>query len=169
MKFATILGVLLIAQCSCASPIEISPLPPPTTAVGNQSRTKLKHRTRPFFYGAIHTAVPNIIALNQQLPVGVKNASVRKQNVPISPVERNVYTVEGDLWRVTMEPNDDEYHLEISARGAARTSKRIIVEIPPGPYLMPARAANCCHFLREITFLSRRRFKISSRTRFQFA
>jgi hypothetical protein len=131
MKFPTVLVVLLIAQFACASPIEISPLPPPTQAVENQSRTALKHRKRPFLYGAIHTAVPNIIALNQQLPVGVKNASVRKQNVPISPVERNVYTVEGDLWRVTMESNDDEYHLEISARGAARTSKRIIVEIPP--------------------------------------
>jgi hypothetical protein len=97
----------------------------------NQSRTALKHRKRPLFYGAIHASVPNIIVLNQQLPVGAKNASVRKQNVPISPVERNVYTVTGDLWRVKMEDNDDEYHLEISATGAKRTADRIVAEIPP--------------------------------------
>ena len=107
-------------------------------------------------------------ALNQQLPVGVKNASVRKQNVPISPVERNVYTVEGDLWRVTMEPNDDEYHLEISARGAPRISKRIIVEIPPDPSYARARVANCCHFFQGTIFLSRKRFETSSSSRFQF-
>src|SRR5205085_10044896 len=93
----------------------------------------LKHRKRPFLYSAIPVTVPQIIALNQQLPNGVKNASVRKQNVPISPIESDVYTIEGDLWRVKMEDNDDEYHLEISARGASRTANRIIVEIPPGP------------------------------------
>jgi len=134
----------------------------------NKARTALKHRKRPFFYGAIHASVPNIIALNQQLPVGVKNASVRKQNVPISPVERNVYTVEGDLWRVTMEANDDEYHLEISARGAPRSANRIIVEIPPDPAYVGTRAANCCHFFRETISLSRKRFETSSSSRFQF-
>ena len=139
MKLGCILAVLVSTQLLCASPIEILPLPAPTTLVVKQSRTALKHRKRPFFYGAIHASVPNIIALNQQLPVGVKNASVRKQNVPISPVERDVYTVEGDLWRVTMEANDDEYHLEISARGAPRTSKRIIVEIPPDPSYVGTR------------------------------
>jgi hypothetical protein len=139
MKLAIILAVLLSAQFVCASPTEISPLPAPTTAVANQSRTTLKHRKRPFLYGAIHASVPNIIALNQQLPAGVKNASVRKQNIPISPIERNVYTVQGDLWRVTMEANDDEYHLEISARGTRRTANRIIVEIPPDPAYAGAR------------------------------
>jgi hypothetical protein len=131
MRLPLILAVLLSTQLLCASPTEISPLPAPTTTVANQSRTALKHRKRPLFYGAIHASVPNIIALNQQLPVGAKNASVRKQNVPISPVERNVYTVTGDLWRVKMEDNDDEYHLEISATGAKRTADRIVAEIPP--------------------------------------
>ena len=168
MKFAIILVVLLIAQFSCASPIEISPLPAPTTAVANQSRTALKHRKRPLFYGAIHTSVPIIIALNQQLPVGVKNASVRRQNVPISPIERNVYTVEGDLWRVTMEANDDEYHLEISVRGAPRTANRIIVEIPPDPAYAGARR-RLLSLLPGTIFLSRKPFEISSSSRFQFA
>src|SRR6266478_4268140 len=130
-KLATIIAALLGAQLVRASPTEIVPLPAPTTAVANQSRTTLKHRKRPLLYGAISATVPNIIALNQQLPAGVKNASVRGRNAPISPIESNVYTVEGDLWRVKMEDNDDEYHLEISARGAPRTANRIVVEIPP--------------------------------------
>jgi len=133
VKPPILLAILLSAELVCASPTEITPLPAPTTPVANQSRTTLKHRKRPLFYSATPSAVPNIIALNQQLPVGVKNASVRSQNVPISPVERKVYTVTGDLWRVKMEDNDDEYHLEISARGASRTANRIVAEIPPDP------------------------------------
>jgi hypothetical protein len=133
MKFAIIMAALLRVQLACASPTEIVPLPTPTTAVANQSRTTLKHRKRPLLYSAIAATVPNIIALNQQLPAGVKNASVRGRNAPISPIESNVYTVEGDLCRVKMEDNDDEYHLEISARGASKTANRIVVEIPPDP------------------------------------
>ena len=131
VKFATIIAALFGAELVCASPTEIVPLTAPTTTVANQSRTTLKHRKRPFLYSAIPATVPNIIALNQQLPAGVKNASVRGRNAPISPIESNVYTIEGDLWRVKMEDNDDEYHLEISARGASRTANRIVAEIPP--------------------------------------
>lgn len=130
VKLAIIVAVLLGASLVFAAPTEISPLPSPTTAVANQSRTALKHRKRPLLYGVTIARVPQIIALNQQLPNGVKTPSVRKQNVPISPLEKNVYTVEGDLWRVKMEDNDDEYHLEISARGASRTANRIVAEIP---------------------------------------
>jgi hypothetical protein len=131
MKFPIIIAVLLSARLACASPTEISPLPTPTTKLENQSRTALKHRQRPFLYHVFLAKVPNIVALNQQLPAGIKNAAVRSQNAPISPIENNVYTVDGDLWRVKMEKNDNEYHLEISAHGAGQTANRIIVEIPP--------------------------------------
>ena len=107
IKSLTIIALILSAQLIYGSPTELSPLPTPTTAIQNQSRTVLKHRKRPFLYSPILATVPNIIALNQQLPVGVKNASVRRQNVQISPIESNVYTVDGDLWRVKMEDNDD--------------------------------------------------------------
>jgi hypothetical protein len=133
MKTPIIIAVLFCAQLAAASPTEISPLPTPTTKLENQSRTALKHRKRPLLYHVFLAKVSDIVALNQQLPVGVKSASVRKQNVPISPVERNVYTVEGNLWGVKMEANDDEYHLEISARGVGKTANRIIVEVPPDP------------------------------------
>jgi len=133
VKLWLVLATLLSAKLLYASPTEIVPLPTPTKPVTLQSRTTLKHRKRPLLYSPIPAAVPNIIALNQQLPAGVKNVSVRGRNAPISPIENNVYTVEGDLWRVKMEDNDDEYHLEISARGASRTTDRIVAEIPPDP------------------------------------
>jgi hypothetical protein len=132
MKFLIIIAAFFCAHMVSASPTEITPLPSPTPAVANQTRTKLKHRKHPLLYSAIPTTVPNIIALNQQLPVGVKSASVRKREVPISPIENNVYTVDGDLWRVEME-DDNDYHLEISARGATRTADRIVAEIPSDP------------------------------------
>jgi hypothetical protein len=133
MKFPIIIAVFLCARLVAASPTEVAPLPTPTTAIENQSRTSLKHRKHPLLYHVFLADVSDIIALNKSLPDGVANASVRKRDVPISSIEREVYTVEGDLWRVKMEDNDDEYHLEISARGAKRTANRIIVEIPPDP------------------------------------
>lgn len=128
---AILLVALVITSLAFGSPTEIRPLPPPTTAVASQSRTALKHRKRPLIYTSTIASVAQIIALNQQLPAGVKNASVRGTNAPISPIESKVYSVTGDLWRVKMEDNDDEYHLEISAPGGRKTANRIIVEIPP--------------------------------------
>jgi len=61
-----------------ASPTEVSPLPTPTTVIEKQSRTSLKHRKRPLLYHVFLAEVSDIIALNQQLPAGVKNASIRK-------------------------------------------------------------------------------------------
>jgi hypothetical protein len=75
--------------------------------------------------------VTEIIAFNKQLPVGVKTPSIRAKNTPISPIEAKAFTVTGDLWRITMEDNDDEYHLELSEPGAGPNADRIIVEIPP--------------------------------------
>lgn len=133
MKSTFTVVLLSIAHLATASPVEVSPLPSPTTFVQNQSRTALKHRRPPILYTVIIATVPQFIALNRELPDNVTNASVRSSNAPISPTERQVYTVDGDLWRVAMEANDDEYHLEICARGAGRRANRIIVEIPPDP------------------------------------
>jgi hypothetical protein len=164
MKFARIIAALLSAHLVCASPTEITPLPAPTTAVANQSRTALKHRKRPFLYNPIPATVPNIIALNLQLPAGVKNASVRGRNTPISPIESNVYTVEGDLWRVKMEDNDDEYHLEISARGAPRIESLSKFLRTP---LIRARVGSFSQCSRE-TISSAQKRRRTSRIRFLF-
>jgi hypothetical protein len=133
MKFSVLAAVIFASHLVSASPLEVKPLPPPTTKVQNQSRTVLKHRKPPLLYTVTIATVPQFIALNHELPVGVTKPSVRASNALISPVETKVYTVDGDLWRVAMEDNDDEYHLEICARGAGRKANRIIVEIPPDP------------------------------------
>ena len=135
-------AVFSVAQILCASPTEVTPLPTPTTLVAKQKRTALKHRDPPVHYSATQATVGQIVALNQRLPAGVNtSASIRASNTPISPYETQVFRVDGDLWRVKMEGNDNEYHLEISRRGGRRTMNRIIVEIPPDPKYAKARRA----------------------------
>src|SRR5438552_11433377 len=126
----------------CASPTEVTPLPPPTTPVARQQRTALKHRNPPVLYNYTRVTVGQIVALNRRLPAGVNtSASVRRSNTPISPDETQVFRVDGDLWRVKMEGNDNEYHLEISRRGGRRNANRIIVEIPPDAAYTKTRRA----------------------------
>jgi hypothetical protein len=48
---------------------------------------------------------------------------------PIDPKENQVFTVEGDLWRVVVEANDCDFHLELSAPGAGIAADRVIVEV----------------------------------------
>jgi hypothetical protein len=128
------LALFPLAQVLCASPTEVMPLPPRTTPVANQQRTVLKHRHRPAFYNATPATVGQIVALNRQLPAGVNtSAAIRRSNTPVSPYETRVFRVDGDVWRVKMEDNDNEYHLEISRRDGRRNANRIIVEIPPDP------------------------------------
>jgi hypothetical protein len=123
---------LVIAPVLCASPTEVTPLPSPTTLVANQKRTDLKHRPPPRSYNAMPATVDQIVALNRHLPTGVNTSpAIRSSKTPISPYETRVFRIEGDLWQVKMEANDNEYHLEISRRGGRRNSNRIIVEIPP--------------------------------------
>jgi hypothetical protein len=45
----------------------------------------------------------------------------------------------GDLWRVKLESNDCDFHLEISAPGQLKTANRIIVELPQGPLFLATR------------------------------
>lgn len=93
-------------------------------------------------YSATDATVGQIVALNAKLPAGVNtSAAIRSSNTPISPYETQVFTVDGDLWQVKMEGNDNEYHLEISRRGGRPNLNRIIVEIPPDPKYAKARRA----------------------------
>jgi len=45
----------------------------------------------------------------------------------------------GDLWRVKLESNDCDFHLEISTPGQLKTANRIIVELPQGPLFLATR------------------------------
>jgi hypothetical protein len=137
-----VFALCCITQVLCASPSEVTPLPAPTTRVENQKRTALKHRDPPVHYSATHATVGQIVALNGKLPAGANtSAAIRSSNTPISPYETRVFRVDGDLWQVKMEGNDNEYHLEISRRGGRRNTNRIIVEIPPDPKYAKARRA----------------------------
>jgi len=125
-------ALLVTAEVLSASPIEVTPLPSPTTQVEKQIRTDLKHRSQPTSYNVTPVTVDQIVALNRHLPTGVNtSAAIRRSKTPISPYETRVFRVDGDLWQVNMEANDNEYHLEISRRGGRPNSNRIIVEIPP--------------------------------------
>jgi hypothetical protein len=134
------LAVLLSAQGIHASPTEVAPLPPPTTPVATQDRTALKHRQPPASYTATVATVQQIVALN--LPAGVNtSASIRQSNSPISPYETTVFTVDGDVWLVKMQDNDDDYHLEMSGHGSGPKANRIVVEIPADPVYAKTRRA----------------------------
>jgi hypothetical protein len=63
-------------------------------------------------------------------PAGITTPKQRRLDEPFARRENEVYLLEGDLWRVKLEDNDCDFHLELSAPGAAKTASRIIVEIP---------------------------------------
>ena len=50
-------------------------------------------------------------------------------------------TLKGELWRVNVEANDCDFHLEISGIGGSQSDDRVIVEIPQGPKFVAARNA----------------------------
>ena len=100
-----------------------------TTPVANQSRTKLKHRPPGRHATPSTTSIPAM--LNWKAPAkAASSATVRRSNSPIDPKESEAFTVEGDLWRVVVEANDCDLHLELSAPGAGVATDRVIVEVP---------------------------------------
>jgi hypothetical protein len=111
----------------------------PTTRLERQSRTVPKHRIPPRSYHAINASIAGIIALNQHTPAHLDDPRVKASNELISPIEKRVYRVAGDLWRVKMEENDCDYHLDLSGRGQSKSADRIIVEIPQGRSFNTAR------------------------------
>lgn len=103
----------------------------PTTALANQHRTHLKHRdpadSSVQVYGDSVAQV-----LLWAAPQGITDSKTRRRDEPIAPRESEVYTVEGDLWRVIVEDNDCDFHLELTAQSKPSTASRIIVELPHG-------------------------------------
>jgi hypothetical protein len=57
VKLMTIVAALFGMQLVCAPPTEIVPLPAPTTAVPDQSRTKLKHWNRPLLSSCLESGI----------------------------------------------------------------------------------------------------------------
>lgn len=103
----------------------------PTTALAKQHRTHLKHRDP-----ADSSAQAQTVKVSQVLlwaaPQDITNAKTRKRDEPIAPRESEAFTVEGDLWRVIVEDNDCDFHLELAGPGKPKTAARVIVELPQG-------------------------------------
>lgn len=103
----------------------------PTVALDRQHRTHVKHRDP-------SQATPQSRTVAQVLqwaaPTGMQNKATRKQDSPYPGREADaqVYEITGDLWRMKVDANDCDFHLEISAPNQPQTANRIIVEIPQG-------------------------------------
>src|SRR5215470_1834913 len=104
----------------------------PTTACQNQERGQLKHR------------MPSIVGNSQQVniadmlgwpaPANISDTNVRKSTAPIDDREKNVYSIEGDVWIAKQAPDDCDIHMEITSPGGSVTDKRIIAEVPSDGY-----------------------------------
>lgn len=111
----------------------------PTKTVPQQNRTRMKHRTPPSTSGPTLTTVAGMIAASPA--AGTTTAGFRTATGPIDPRENAVVTLKGDLWQINIEPNDCDFHLEISEAGGTATSDRVIVEIPQTAPFVAARNA----------------------------
>lgn len=99
----------------------------PTTPVANQIRTSLKHRS-----GGFQTVTLKITTVSDMLS-WPNPSRISRANAPIDPRENQAFRLSGDLWRIVMEGNDCDFHLEIAAPGSDSSADRVIVEIPQGP------------------------------------
>jgi hypothetical protein len=108
----------------------------PTTELARQSRTGMKHRSAGSVNVALH-ATPIEQMLEWPNPAQID----RQANAPIDPREKQVFTIQGDLWRAKIEDNDCDYHLEITMPGEGKDADRVIVEVPQDSAFMTARTA----------------------------
>ena len=63
-------------------------------------------------------------------PAQIDDAATRTSETSIGDHEKNIYTVEGSLWRLVLEGNDCDLHLELAGVGKGKLANRVIVEIP---------------------------------------
>jgi hypothetical protein len=99
----------------------------PTTPVNLQSRTALKHR-QPSTVRPQQTTVAEI--LNWAQPNRLWSKQLRESDDAIDERENQSYAVEGNLWRIVLEGNDCDLHLEVSDISKGASATRIIAEIP---------------------------------------
>jgi hypothetical protein len=126
--FAFVLCQPAFADVSCT----------PTKPILQQNRTRMKHRNPPSQNPGMHqTTVAQMAAF--PAASGVTVAGFRTSQQPIDPHELSVVTLKGDLWAINIEPDDCDFHLEISDVGESNGADRVIVEIPQGPRFTAAR------------------------------
>ena len=108
----------------------------PTTPVARQSRTQMKHRS-PELQGVSFQQTSVEDMLNWPNPAHI----VKTSGSPIDDRETQELTFVGDLWRVKIEDNDCDFHLEITSPGNGSDADRVIVEIPQGSQFVQIREA----------------------------
>ncbi len=101
----------------------------PTTPIESQSRTELKHRNAPDDATATATSVPEMLHWATPAKIGLKRT--RESEQPIDPKEEQAFALEGNLWRIGLEGNDCDFHMELADVGKGKAAQRVIVEIPP--------------------------------------
>jgi len=110
----------------------------PTTLLERQFRSAMKHR-------APGPRTGRSVALGELAawppPAGIARFEVRRRDAAIDPREEQAVVLTGDLWRVVVEDNDCDLHLEVSVPGGTADSPRVIAEVPAGPGYELARAA----------------------------
>ncbi len=89
----------------------------------------MKHRSP----GSGGTPLTVTAMLSWPAPNADSNAGQRSRDVPIDPREVQAFTIEGDIWRMTVEDDDCDLHFEIAAPGSAADAPRVIAEVPDGP------------------------------------
>jgi hypothetical protein len=115
---ASALSTIATADITCTA----------TTAISRQSRTDMKHRP-----ASVQNVHLNQSSVEEMLLWPNPSTITKNSNTAIDPRENQTYTLSGDLWRVKVEDNDCDFHLEVSPPGAGIDADRVIVEIPQGP------------------------------------
>lgn len=132
-----LLALPLFAQIDCT----------PTTAKTKQERTKLKHRTLAANAQAKKVTVTQMLGWDP--PANFDDPAVRKAaaahgGTPADPREDQpwqVYKLRGKLWRIVMEKNDCDFHLEIGVTQKGSKGYRVIAEIPNDSGYLNSRKA----------------------------
>ncbi len=110
----------------------------PTLSPARQHRPAMRRRA-PALEPPVQTSVAEVA--RWPAPVDSENPAVRDRDDPIDERETQGYTLTGVLQRVTLETDDCDLHLELSAPGATASSPRVVAEVPAAPAFQAARDA----------------------------
>ncbi|MGD0696525.1 MAG: hypothetical protein ABSB82_17025 [Terriglobia bacterium] len=99
----------------------------PTTAIDSQERHTMKHRPSGPANGTQST-VPDMLAWG--FPANIDSKATRSSQEAIDNKETQVFTLTGNLWRIGLEGNDCDIHMELSDVSGDKASQRVIAEIP---------------------------------------
>ena len=131
-------GIFIALSCVSVAWADITCAP--TQPLAQQNRTRMKHRTPPNQNPGVNLmTVAQIVAASPA--AGINSPGARTSVQPIDPRETSVLILKGDLWAINIEPNDCDFHLEVSEVGGSVDDDRVIVEIPQTAPFVAARNA----------------------------